>query len=353
MSDVKNPSGSATAPPPNPAAFFQAVNAYQRTAAIKAGVELDVFSGIAQDKTTPAELATWSRAAERGVRILCDYLVVIGLLTKSDGRYALTPDSAAFLDRASPAYLGGATEFLLSPQLLSAFESLSGAVRRGGTTLAGQGTVEPDNEVWVRFAHAMAPLMAMPAEALAKMLTGASDGKRPMRVLDIAAGHGLFGLAIARENPHARIVATDWAAVLEVAKSNAKAMGLADRFETIGGSAFEVDFGGPYDVVLLVNFLHHFDAPTCESVLRKVHAALAPAGRAVVLEFIPNEDRVSPPEAAGFALVMLASTPAGDAYTFREYERMLRRAGFGRCEFAPLPPTMQQVVVARRDGAAS
>jgi 2-polyprenyl-3-methyl-5-hydroxy-6-metoxy-1,4-benzoquinol methylase len=81
----------------------------------------------------------------------------------------------------------------------------------------------------------------------------------PVRVLDIAAGHGLFGIEIAKQHDSAEIVALDWAPVLEVAKANARAAGVIDRFTTIPGSAFDVDYVGPYDIVLLTNFLHHFD----------------------------------------------------------------------------------------------
>jgi ubiquinone/menaquinone biosynthesis C-methylase UbiE len=172
--------------------------------------------------------------------------------------------------------------------------------------------------------------------------------RAPVKVLDIAAGHGLFGIALAKRNENAEITALDWQAVLEVARENAAAAGVAARFRTIAGSAFEVEFGGPYDIVLLTNFLHHFDAATCEALLRKVHAALAPGGRAVALEFVPNEDRVTPPGAAAFSFVMLGSTRAGDAYTFAEYRRMFGAAGFGGLALHDLPPTDERVVIARR-----
>jgi hypothetical protein len=59
-----------------------------------------------------------------------------------------------------------------------------------------------------------------------------------------------------------------------------------------------------------------FDSPTCERLLAKARAALAPGGRVVIVEFIPNDDRGGPPDAVRFSLVMLAGTPGGDAYTF-------------------------------------
>jgi SAM-dependent methyltransferase len=132
-------------------------------------------------------------------------------------------------------------------------------------------------------------------------------------------------------------VALDWAPVLEAAKSNAERAGVADRYEMLPGNAFDVDFGQTYDIVLLTNFLHHFDAATCVGLLRKVRAALKPGGRAAALEFVPNEDRISPPVPATFSLMMLPTTQSGDAYTFRELEAMYREAGFARVTGQPVP----------------
>lgn len=331
---------------PSPASLFESINAYQRTAAIKAAIELGLFTAVGEGHATPAELARRCGASERGMRILSDFLVVAGHLTKEGGRYGLTPDAAVFLDQRSPAYMGGAVEFLLAPTLIESFQDLTTVVRQGHTTLAGEGTVAPENPVWVKFARAMRPMMAMPAQLLAELVN--CDVEKPLRVLDIAAGHGAFGIAFAQRYPKAEIVALDWASVLAVARENAQAAGVAERYRTLPGSAFEVDYGSGYDVALLTNFLHHFDAPTCETLLRKVHAALAPEGRAVALEFVPNEDRVSPPGPAAFGIIMLGTTRSGEAYPFSELDAMFRNAGFARCELHPLPPTMQQAVVAYR-----
>jgi ubiquinone/menaquinone biosynthesis C-methylase UbiE len=332
---------------PSPALFFDTVNAYQRTEALRAAIELDLFTLVAAGKRTAGEIASACQASPRGVRILADYLTVVGLLRKAGEQYELTPDSGPFLDRGSPGYLGGAVEFLLADDLRQAFRLLTAAVRRGGTAVSDEGTVSHDNPIWVAFARAMAPVMRLPARLLAD-LVGGHPG-RPLRVLDVAAGHGLFGIAVAERYPEARVTALDWPNVLSVAQENARAAGVAARHALLPGSAFAADWGGPYDVVLLTNFLHHFDLPTCQKLAEKALAALAPGGRALTLEFVPEPDRVSPPPAATFALTMLATTAAGDAYTFAEYEQVFSRAGFRKSEFHPLPPTTQQAVVSYKD----
>ena len=331
---------------PSPLLIFDIMTAYQRTGVFKAAIELDVFSAIGKGNQTPDAVARACGVAERGARTLCDYLVVIGFLTKEDGRYGLTQDSAVFLDKRSPAYMGGAIEFLASPMLADAFNDIAGAVKKGGTVLPDEGTVAPEHPVWVKFARAMGPITAMPAQALVGLAGAERAGS--LRVLDIAAGHGTFGITFAQKNPNAQVTALDWPQVLEVAKDNARAAGVIDRFNTIEGSAFDADFGDGYDIVLLTNFLHHFDAPTCETLLRKVYAALADGGRAVTLEFVPNDDRVSPANAAMFSAVMLATTPNGDAHTMAELRSMFENAGFARSEIHDLPGGIQQVVISQK-----
>jgi SAM-dependent methyltransferase len=331
---------------PNPELVFDTLNAYQRTEALKAGIELDVFTAIGEGTDTAAALAKRCKAAERGMRILCDYLTIIGFLTKQGQRYSQTPDTAIFLDRRSPACVASAANFLSSLEGVARFRDLAATVRKGGSLLPGDGTVEPDNPIWVEFARSMAPLMIPSAEAIAGIVK--ADAGEEWKVLDIAAGHGLFGIAIAKQNPNAEIYALDWPSVLDVAMENAAKAGVAARHHKIPGSAFEVDFGTGYDLVLLTNILHHFDPVMNEMLLRKVRAALAPGGRAVTLEFIPNEDRVTPPNAAAFSLTMLASTPEGDAYPFSEYQKMFHAAGFSANELIPLPSGFQSLIISRK-----
>jgi 2-polyprenyl-3-methyl-5-hydroxy-6-metoxy-1,4-benzoquinol methylase len=189
----------------------------------------------------------------------------------------------------------------------------------------------------------MAPIMSPAAGEMAAMV------EAPVRkVLDVAAGHGVFGIAFAKAHPEAEVVAIDWIHVLEVAREHAAQAGVIERYRTIEGSVFDLDVGAGYDVALLTNFYHHFNRDTCTRLATKIRQTLAPGGCMITLEFIPNEDRVTPPPLASFALTMLATTAEGDAYTFEDYRTMFENAGFRRNEMRQLERSPQRVIVSRQ-----
>ncbi|MCA9472649.1 MAG: methyltransferase domain-containing protein [Nitrospirales bacterium] len=333
----------------SPQRILEAINAHQRSAILKAGIDLGVFTAIDEGYESVPALAERCATSERGMRMLADGLAILGFLTKDENHYGLMPDSKAFLVSSSPTYLGGTVDFMLSAPLYDGFRHLTEAVRKGGTALDEKGTTAEEHPEWVTFAQAMVPMMMPPAKWIAHHLSEqAQQGEPVKKVLDIAAGHGMFGIEIGKAFPEAVIVGLDSAPVLEVAKKNAQAASLGDRYQTIAGNAFTIDFKSDYDLILLPNFLHHFDAETCVSLLRKVHASLHPNGRVITVEFVPHEDRVSP-SSADFALIMLVTTPGGDAYTFMELDRMFRAGGFPRSEMFAVPESKEHVLISYKN----
>ncbi|MEP7364597.1 MAG: methyltransferase [Acidobacteriota bacterium] len=329
---------------PNPALIFDTITAYQKAAALNSALELSLFTAIGAGFTTPEAIAAHTKASPRGVRTLCDYLTIHGFLNKTalppSPAYSLTQDSALFLDEKSPAYVGSIRLFLSSGDIKEAFQNLTGAVRNGRTALPGQGSVDFDDPVWQDFARAMMPIAMPAAQFIAQQL----GTLKPCRVLDIAASHGAFGIAIASANPAASVMALDFPGVLPVTRENVGAAGLNAQFSFLPGDVFDADLGGPYDVVLLTNLLHHFSPARNIEMLTRIRESLAPGGRVMTLEFVTNADRITPPPSAAFSLVMLASTAEGDAYTFAEFERMFQAAGFPRSEMADVPQSVQQLI---------
>lgn len=332
-------------PSPSPERILTMLHGFQQTAVLQSALDLDLFTQIGAGAETVAALAAHSQASPRGVHILCNALTVFGLLEKQGDHYRLAPDAAMFLDRRSPAALAGVTKFLLGDVTRDKMAHLTDAVRRGGD-VAQTPSMQPDSAYWVEFARSMAALMFMPAQWLAEMLLPQPQGA--CKVLDVAAGHGLFGIAMAQRHPQAEIYPLDWPAVLALAQENAQKMGVAGRYHPLPGNALERDLGSGYDWVLLTNFLHHFDFPTCVRFLQRVRAALQPGGQVAVLEFVVDADELHPPMAALFNLIMLTTTPAGKAYTLPEFEAMLAEAGFSRPELRSLPAGVERAVIARR-----
>ena len=326
--------------------FLQTVHAFHRTESLKAAIQLDLFTAVGEGADTE-EIARRCKASSRGIRILCDFLVVMGFLEKEKtDAYKLTPDSKTFLVKGSPYFVGGSVEFLLSPTTTDGFRDLASVVRKGTTNLEKGGVIAPEHPVWETYARAMTPLVRMPAETLASVL--GTDKRASWKVLDVAAGNGLFGIAVAKRYPRSRVVAVDWQNILSIARENALSEGVADRYSVLPGDAFQVGLGNDYDVALIPNFLHHFDLGSVESFMSKIFKALKPGGRAVILDVIPNEDHISPPISVTFGLIMLTTTQAGNAYAFSEYNGILDRVGFSKVEMRPLPPTPFRVVFAQK-----
>jgi SAM-dependent methyltransferase len=325
---------------PDPGLIFGELRAYERSAALKGAIDLELFTHIDEGATTPAQIAAKAGASERGVRILCDFLTVGGHLAKSGSSYGLTVTSKVLLSKKSPAYMGSISDFLAGDHQRNALWQVEKAVREGGAS--SDEALAVDSPMWAVFARAMAPLMRGFAGAAIPHVV---SGDVPMKVLDIAAGHGIWGITAAQQNPNAQVTGQDWPSVLEVAKENAQKAGVANRYHTLAGSAFEVDFGTGWDVILEPNFAHHVNQADNTKLFRKIHAALKPAGRIAVIEFVPNDDRVSPPMPAGFALTMLTGTPEGDVYTFAEYKKMLQDAGFHDVQLVELTPMPQRLII--------
>jgi 2-polyprenyl-3-methyl-5-hydroxy-6-metoxy-1,4-benzoquinol methylase len=291
--------------------------AYERTLALRTAIELDLFTHIGAGASTIPALGRATRASARGLRVLCDYLTVHEHLVKRGQRYGLTLSSRLYLTKDSPAYFGSTVRFLASDAYIESLCDLLRTVKQGRAR-----SLKTD---WQDYARFMSPLALDVADFVAETITAEIAG--PIKVLDVAAGHGLYGLAIAKRNPKAHIHALDFPRVLRVAAKHAREIGVRKRFHLVPGNAFEISYGGPYDLVLTANIAHHLEPAANIELFQKCRAALKAGGRLVLLDFVINDDRVSPAVEAGFALHLFATSSYG-VYTLREYRRMLRAAGF-------------------------
>jgi ubiquinone/menaquinone biosynthesis C-methylase UbiE len=160
-----------------------------------------------------------------------------------------------------------------------------------------------------------------------------------VRVLDLAAGSGVWSIAIAQRSPNVTVTAVDWPGVLEVTRRTAARFGLADRYSFVAGDLAEADFGSGHNIATLGHILHSEGEERSRALLQKTFNALAPGGTVVIAEFLVNADRSGPLQALLFNLNMLVNSEQGATFSFEEIRGWLEQIGFkdARTVDAPSP----------------
>ncbi|MBD0370273.1 MAG: methyltransferase domain-containing protein [Pyrinomonadaceae bacterium] len=299
---------------------------------LSSALQLDVFSHIAAGKRTADDVASAAGANARAMRMLLDALAGLQLLVKKNEGYELTPASENFLVRSSPTYLGTMME---NDQIWNSWTNLTEVVRTGKPVrlVEDQRVAEDFFPMLVRSLHIM---NSEPARRLAEAL-GAGTSSNGLRVVDVACGSGVWGIAIAEADRSARVTAQDFPGVFNVTREFVKRHNLEDRFDYLPGDLKEVDFGEErYDLAILGNIVHSEGERSSRDLFKRLHKALAPGGRIAILEMVPNDERTGPPFALLFALNMLVNTEEGGTYTLAEYTDWLKTAGFSRVETADI-----------------
>ena len=308
-----------------PERIMQFIWGYAPTLIIEAAVHHGVFDALDQSPKTIAELSRKTGASRRGLTAIVNALVGFNFLARKGDRYSLTPESSAFLVSTRPGYLGGLFKHM-SSQSIPKWLQLERVVRTGKPAQAIN-SQQSGAAFFVEFVESLFPLSYRTAGILGEHLK-LPRTKKPVNVLDIAAGSGVWGIALAQQSPRVRISAVDWPQVLKITKNVAKRCGVAERLKTIPGDLLKVDYGTGYHVATLGHILHSEGVERSKQLLRKVFKALEPGGTIVIAEFVPNDERTGPPNALIFAVNMLVNTEAGDTFTFAEMSKWLREAGF-------------------------
>jgi ubiquinone/menaquinone biosynthesis C-methylase UbiE len=332
-----------TAGAPDAQALLEIHFSFAPAFVLNAGVHFDVFSHIAAGKATAAEIAGAADADERGMRMLLDALTALQLLSKTDGRYELTPLSAEYLVRGRPNY---AAAMLEQGGMVQAWGGLVDSIRTGKPTRAVE-QQELAEQFFPTLISSLHVVHTGQARRLADAL-GAGRFKQGLRVLDVACGSGVWSIALAQADPQARVTAQDFPKVLETTRKYVEKSGVADRYDYLPGDLKEANLGeNRFDVAVLGHIVHSEGEAASRDLLRRVNKALKPGGRVVILDMLPNDERTGPPFPLFFALNMLVNTVAGDTFTFGEYLRWLKEAGFGRVETSDIGTHSPAIIATR------
>jgi ubiquinone/menaquinone biosynthesis C-methylase UbiE len=300
---------------------------------LEAAIRNRVFDVLDKQPLTLEELARETKASIRGLRAICNALVGFKFLARDGDRYTLTPESSAFLVSTKPAYHGGLLNHC-SRQLISAWLGLADIVKTG----APPRHVENEGEGAAFFAQFVEEIFNMSAGAALALGDSMADRlSRPARVLDIAAGSGVWGIMLAKNRSSVSITAVDWPEVIPVTKRVAARHGVADRLKCIEGDLLKVDFGSGFDLATLGHILHSEGPVRSAQLLKKVHASLAPGGTIAIAEFVPDDDRQGPLMPLIFAVNMVVNTTHGDTFTMKEISGWLTAAGFANIRTLAAP----------------
>ena len=328
---------------PDPGPIMQAMSAFWVSGAFRGAIDLDLFTHVARGADTAEKLAQATGATLRGVRAIADAMVSLGLLNKENGRYANPPLTEMFCRSDRPTFFAGFSRFITDGHFAEAFGRVAEAARNGRSVL-DKDAESPENPLWVTFAETSMPMAMGSSIPLPDILGSRRPG---LRILDVAAGSGGYGISLAQASPGSKLTFLDWGNVAAVAKRHADLLGVGDRATILAGSALDLDWGGPYDVVVMGNFLHHFDEATCVGIVKKARKALAPGGAFATCEFVADEERKEPGMPLLFSVAMLVWTNGGKAYTFTELQRILRDGGFTQVTHHTLGANPSSWIVAR------
>ena len=300
--------------------------AYAPPLIISAAVSNKVFDALENGAKTVEQVSKQTGASVRGLRAIMDALVGLELLKKDrQSRYSLMPESEAFLISNKPGAVAGFFGSIL-PQLISRWLRLSDVVRDGRPVTAVNQETE-GTEFFGQLVENIIPMSYPGAQKLGDHLKIAK-AKGEVRVLDLAAGSGIWGIALAQKSPHVCVTAIDWAGMIPTTKRITGKFGVRDRFDFVDGDLLQADFGNGYDIATLGHILHSEGEQRSRDLLKRTFGALKPGGTIAIGEWLVNDRRTEPTHALMFAVQMLVNTEKGDTFSFNEIKNWLEDAGF-------------------------
>lgn len=325
----------------NPSHILQIGMGFFASKTLLSAIELKLFTALAGQPMTGAEIARSLALNDRAVPDFPDALVALGFLQrKGDGpqaRYSNTPETAHFLDAGSPFYVGGILE-MANARLYRFWADLTDALRTG----------KPQNETKHSGEPMFAKLYEVPErlEQFMSAMSGISAGNfrtfaqtfdfSSYRTLcDVGGATGQLSCMVASAQPHMRCTSFDLPNVVPIATRKIAEAGLSDRVEAVGGDFF-ADPLPRADVITMGMILHDWNLEKKKVLIRNAYEALPEGGAFVVIEALIDDERRK--NAFGLLMSLNMLVEFGDAfdYTGADFEGWCREAGFRRFEIIPL-----------------
>lgn len=325
----------------DPSHIMQVGMGFFASKTLLSAVELGLFTELAGQPMTGEQIAAALQLHPRAIPDFPDALVALRFLERDgdspDARYTNTPESALFLDRDSPAYIGGILE-MANARLYRFWGDLTEALRTGKAQNETKDSGEPlfatlyaDQARLEQFMNAMSGISAGNFKAFA----GKFDFSRFSTLCDVGGATGLLACSVAAAHLHMRCTSFDLPKVVPIATRRIEQAGLSDRVTAVAGDFF-IDPLPQADVITMGMILHDWNLEKKKALIRKAYDALPPGGAFAVIETLIDDARRD--NAFGLLMSLNMLIECGDAfdYTGADFAGWCREAGFGTVEIIRL-----------------
>ena len=328
----------------NPTRIMDLANAFYGSQVLFTASDLGIFGHLAEGAPKSAsQLSALTGMDDRGMRLLLDACVALGLLEKQGATYRNTPESGAFLVPGAPGDLSGAIRY--NRDVYEAWGKLPEMVRRGKPVEAPAIHLGDDPERTRAFVMAMHGRAMGIGRMVVPMLKLPETGT----LLDIGGGSGAYAMLAAQHRPGLTCTVIDLPGVAAIAAELIEAAGLTDRVSCQPGDYHDASFPGDNDVINILGVLHQENPDSIIDIFKRAHAALKPGGTINVLDLMTDDTRSHPSFSALFAVNMALTTHHGWVFSDQDLATWLGEAGFTDFQCAPLPPPMPHwLATARR-----
>lgn len=326
---------------PPAATIGRLTNGVYAAAALLAGMELDLFTPLADGPLTGEALAAALGVDAARLEPLLYALAAIGLLAVEDGRFANTSEADRYLVRGRPDFAGGQPD-LVRQQWEAALKTAE-SIRTGTPQARLDFLAMPRDELAV-FYRRWHPGALAAGRELARRFDFASR----RAVLDVAGGSGGVAIALCEAHPHLEATIADVANTTPITRGFVADSGVADRISVIELDAINETPPGTYDAAVMRAFLQVIGPDEARRAVANVARAIEPGGALYISgSGIVDDSRTAPAEIVAYSLVYLNYYEAGRAYSESEYRAMLEAAGFTDVERLRLDAG-QSIIAARK-----
>lgn len=329
---------------PSPESIMQIGTGFWASKILLSAVNFQLFTRLAERKAMSAqEIKTMLnfKCSDRNVFDFLDALSILGFLHREGlletAVYSNSSDTDFFLDKNKPTYMGGILE-MMNNRLYGFWGTLEEGLLTGLPQNEVKESGQPlfvdlykSPEKLNEFVNAMSGIQMGNFMAFAQKF----DFSKYKTLTDTGGAGGMLSLMVAKHQPHMSCTSFDLPAVASIANETIQKFKLTDRVKTASGDFF-ADPIPKADMIVMGNILHDWDEDKKIFLMKKAWESIPDGGAFVAIESIIDDQRKQNVFGIMMSLNMLIETGTGFDYTYADFQKWAKIAGFKSTSLIPL-----------------